>query len=287
MAAQAAAAHQQSVLNAAQQHHEQHMQQQQQQQQQAQPNAPAPPKYPHPNEPQQHQPGKGRGKRQPPHGQQSSYAQGAAHDVLGQLASYDEAEEYGMAGEWVHTLMRDTAAAGAGEDAADAGEDAMRLFIRTSDSGVVMEGGYGDDGEDKAERRKGRGAGKDEEDELPMPPVMGPDGEEAGQGQGRGVGKEGDGAGVEDGLGVKRRKVQEGVKGGGAGAEEVDLTAELEEAGEGARRAAGGTPAGKQGQGQAHPELLRMSNYRPRLGLVVVEVADDETLDLMLEYAGY
>ncbi|KAG2426317.1 hypothetical protein HXX76_013074 [Chlamydomonas incerta] len=196
---------------------------------------------------------------------------------------YDEAVQLGMAGEWVHGLMRDTR-----DEAGEAGgEDALLLFMRTADDpNVVLEGGFDDPepplgavphpggfGSGAAAARGGAGQG----------------GEAAGGG-----GKDGGGGGGKEAAGGSAAAAAEepddwelelaGLTGGGADAA----------AAAGAKAAGGGDgskPRPRAGSGAAaaamRPELLQMSGYQPRLGLLAIEVEDDETLTAMCEYLGW
>ncbi|GFR48968.1 hypothetical protein Agub_g10983, partial [Astrephomene gubernaculifera] len=64
---------------------------------------------------------------------------GAAGNLLGHVGSYDNAVEMGMAGEWVHGLMRDPRVTGETNE-----EAALRLFMHDADD-VVIEGGFDED----------------------------------------------------------------------------------------------------------------------------------------------
>ncbi|KAG2490719.1 hypothetical protein HYH03_010876 [Edaphochlamys debaryana] len=65
---------------------------------------------------------------------------GGAH-LMSHVGSYDDAVQLGMAGEWVAGLMRDP------RDTAEAGEDALRLFMRPDrdNPNVIIEGGFDED----------------------------------------------------------------------------------------------------------------------------------------------
>ncbi|KAG2436108.1 hypothetical protein HYH02_011618 [Chlamydomonas schloesseri] len=233
---------------------------------------------------------------------------GGGGNMLGMAVGggYNEAVQLGMAGEWVAGLMRDTRDE-AGEAAG--GEDALAFFMRAADDpNVVLEGGFDDP-------EPALGA-------VPHPGGFGR--AAAGTGAGTGAGGAGVAAGREGGAGGAGDAGRSGVTEGGGGkegaggsgsaaaaaaAEEPDDW-ELELAGltggadaaaaiaaaagakgdagkSPARSRAAGSSAGAGGATALRPELLQMSGYQPRLGLLAIEVEDDETLTSMCEYLGW
>ena len=214
---------------------------------------------------------------------------------------YDEAVQLGMAGEWVHGLMRGTR-----DEAGEAGgEDALSLFMRTADDpNVVLEGGFEDPepapGAVPHPGGFGRGA--------PAGGWAGPGGGVAGEGEGGGkdgggageVGGGGGGGGSGSGAAAPAAPAEEpddwelelaGLTGAAGGGEAAAATGAKAGGGGGGgskpRPRAGSGAAGGGSAAAMRPELLQMSGYQPRLGLLAIEVEDDETLSAMCEYLGW
>ncbi|KAG2490714.1 hypothetical protein HYH03_010872 [Edaphochlamys debaryana] len=206
---------------------------------------------------------------------------GGAH-LMSHVGSYDDAVQLGMAGEWVAGLMRDP------RDTAEAGEDALRLFMRPDldDPNVIIEGGFDED--------------------KPSGPVAHPGPGGPGVGPGAAAAARPDSAGGAATVSGDQGQGAARIPNPNPEPEEMDLDDwEAVPAAEAAQRAAkdavgaqpgtgtgtgargtGGTGAAG-GAGGVRPELLRMSGYQPRLGLVTVEVEDDDTVEAMLQYLGW
>ncbi|KXZ53580.1 hypothetical protein GPECTOR_6g497 [Gonium pectorale] len=173
----------------------------------------------------------------------------AGANVLGHVGSYNNAVEYGMAGEWVHGLMRDP------RDTDEAGEDALRLFMREADDGnVVLEGGFDEDPPPYHVPHPG-------------PPPLPAEAAEAAEA-------------------ADAALPSHGSPQASTTADDHAVAAGGVKAGGGAGAGGAATPAAATAATSIRPELLRMSAYQPRLGLVTVEVEDDATLKSMLVYLG-
>ncbi|GLC71811.1 hypothetical protein PLESTF_001169600 [Pleodorina starrii] len=212
----------------------------------------------------------------------------ASGNVLGHVGSYADAVEMGMGGEWVYGMTGGGAAAAAAASAAPPlpppGDDGIPLHLlrRELDDNAVLEGGFDED-EDEGPAA------------APPPPLPlhagAPPPPRAAAVASPAASASAAASSAVDGYGGGSAAATTTAVAAATAAEaeaEVGLELEFEATAETAGGGGGGGGAGGGGGGGTpiKPELLRMSAYQPRLGLVTIEIEDDETLVAMLDYLG-